>query len=88
MFAVFSGAVIIRWRITLAMLGISPNAELGSIGRSYFKRSARAYRWCESRRISVISTEEDLAMVRPLELKRMIPHDVRNQSHVHPRGEY
>lgn len=36
-------------RITLRMLGISPNAELDRIARGKFKRSAGTYQWYDNR---------------------------------------
>lgn len=68
------------------MLGFSPNADLDSIARSEFDRSASAYGWYESRRISVVHSEKGLAMARSLESKRVIPLDVGPEEHRHSKG--
>lgn len=56
--------IFIVERITLRMLGISPNAELDWIGRGKSEHLARAHQWYESHRIRVISQTKDLALAR------------------------
>lgn len=70
------------------MLIIHPNANLDRIARSTFERSASAHRVYDSHRISLISPEEDLALARSLESRRMIPCNVIKPNHWHLKDEH
>lgn len=78
---------MILGKITMAVLGICPNAKLPRLTRGQLGRPSGAYQCHASRRTSVIFSTEDLEATRRLGLERRFPRMVGTQDHVESRDE-